>query len=32
MSFGQSLMDEAKAKGWTMISMKNDRKRVFAFE
>ena len=31
-TFDQSLMDEAKAKGWTIISMKNDWKRVFAFE
>jgi hypothetical protein len=31
-TFDQSLMDEAKAKGWTVISMKNDWKRVFAFE
>lgn len=30
--FSQALMDEAKAKGWTVISMKNDWKRVFAFE
>jgi len=25
-------MDEAKAKGWSVISMKNDWKRIFAFE
>ena len=31
-TFSQALMDEAKAKGWTVISMKNDWKRVFAFE
>ncbi len=31
-TFDQSLMDEAKAKGWTVISMKNDWNRVFAFE
>ena len=31
-TFDQSLMDEAKAKGWTVISMKNDWKRIFAFE
>ena len=24
--------DEAKQRGWTMISMKNDWKRIFAFE
>jgi hypothetical protein len=27
-----SLMDEAKNKGWTVISMKNDWKHIFAFE
>jgi hypothetical protein len=31
-TFDQSLMDEAKAKGWTVISMKDDWKRIFAFE
>jgi hypothetical protein len=31
-SFPQTLYDEAKAKGWTVISMKNDWKRIFAFE
>jgi phosphoserine phosphatase len=31
-TFDQSLMGEAKAKGWTVISMKNDWKRIFAFE
>jgi len=31
-TFTQSLFDEAKKKGWTVISMKNDWKRVFAFE
>ena len=31
-TFDRSLMDEAKAKGWAVISMKNDWKRVFAFE
>ena len=25
-------MDEAKAGGWTLISMKNDWKRIFSFE
>jgi len=31
-TFDQSLMDEAKAKGWVVISMKSDWKRVFAFD
>ena len=31
-SFTQALYDEAKKKGWTVISMKNDWKRIFAFE
>ena len=31
-TFPQTLYDEAKAKGWTVISMRNDWKRVFAFE
>jgi phosphoglycolate phosphatase-like HAD superfamily hydrolase len=31
-TFSQSLMDEAKTKGWTVISMKNDWNRVFAFD
>jgi phosphoglycolate phosphatase-like HAD superfamily hydrolase len=31
-TFDQSLMDEARAKGWIVISMKNDWRRVFAFE
>ncbi len=31
-AFSQSLYDEAKKKGWTVISMKDDWKRVFAFE
>ncbi len=30
--FDQSLMDEAKSRGWTVISMKNDWKRIFPFE
>jgi phosphoglycolate phosphatase-like HAD superfamily hydrolase len=30
-TFDQSLMDEAKAKGWVVISMNNDWKRIFAF-
>jgi len=31
-TFPQSLMDEAKSKGWTVISMKDDWARVFPFE
>jgi hypothetical protein len=31
-TFSQALYDEAKAKGWTVISMKNDWNRIFAFE
>jgi hypothetical protein len=31
-TFSDSLMAEARAKGWTVISMKNDWKRIFAFE
>ena len=31
-TFTQALYDEAKAKGWIVISMKSDWKRVFAFE
>jgi phosphoglycolate phosphatase-like HAD superfamily hydrolase len=31
-TFTQALYDEAKKKGWAVISMKNDWKRVFAFE
>ena len=31
-TFSQSLMDEAKQRGWTVISMKNDWKRIFAEE
>jgi len=30
--FPQSLYDEAKRQGWNVISIKNDWKRVFAFE
>ena len=30
-TFPQSLMDEAKQKGWVVISMKNDWKRIFAW-
>ena len=31
-SFTAELYDEAKKKNWTVISMKNDWKRIFAFE
>ena len=31
-AFTQSLHDEAKRDGWTVVSMKDDWKRVFAFE
>jgi haloacid dehalogenase-like hydrolase len=31
-TFSQALMDEAKKGGWTIVSMKNDWKRIFAFE
>jgi len=31
-TFTQALMDEAKSRAWTVISMKNDWKRIFAFE
>jgi phosphoglycolate phosphatase-like HAD superfamily hydrolase len=31
-TFDQSLMDEARSKQWKVISMKNDWKRMFAFE
>ena len=31
-TFPQSLYDEAKAKGWTVISMKNDWKQIFAWQ
>jgi phosphoglycolate phosphatase-like HAD superfamily hydrolase len=30
-TFTQALYDEAKAKGWVVISMKNDWNRIFAF-
>jgi len=30
--FTQALYDEAKKDGWTVISMKNDWKQIFAFE
>ncbi len=31
-TFTQALYDEAKSKGWMVISMKNDWKRIFGFE
>jgi hypothetical protein len=31
-TFSDALMAEAKKRGWTVISMKNDWKRIFAFE
>jgi phosphoglycolate phosphatase-like HAD superfamily hydrolase len=31
-TFTQALYDEAKKQGWPVISMKNDWKRIFAFE
>ena len=31
-TFTQALYDNAKKNGWTVISMKNDWKRIFAFE
>ena len=31
-TFTQALYDEAKKDGWTVISMKSDWKRIFAFE
>ena len=31
-TFTQALYDEAKKDRWTVISMKNDWKRIFAFE
>jgi len=31
-TFPQSLMDEAQKKGWVVISMKDDWKRIFAFD
>jgi hypothetical protein len=32
MTFTQALYDEANKSGWTAVSMKNDWKRIFAFE
>jgi len=31
-TFSDALMAEAKQKGWVVVSMKNDWKRIFAFE
>src|SRR5437667_10465374 len=31
-TFPQALYDKAKKDGWTVISMKNDWKKIFAFE
>jgi hypothetical protein len=31
-TFTQALYDEAKKKSWTVISMKDDWKRIFAFD
>jgi hypothetical protein len=31
-AFTQALYDEAKSKSWPVISMKNDWRRIFAFE
>jgi phosphoglycolate phosphatase-like HAD superfamily hydrolase len=31
-TFSDALMAEAKSRGWTVISMKNDWKRIFSFE
>ena len=31
-TFTQALYDEARKNGWTVISMKNDWKKIFAFE
>ena len=31
-TFTQELYDQAQSKGWIVISMKNDWKRIFAFE
>ncbi len=31
-AFTQELYDEAKKDGWTVISMKNDWKKIFAFD
>ena len=31
-SFTQALYDEATKKGWIVVSMKDDWKKIFAFE
>jgi hypothetical protein len=31
-AFPQSLMDEAQQKGWVVVRIKDDWKRIFAFE
>jgi hypothetical protein len=31
-TFTQALCDEAKKDNWTIISMKNDWQRIFAFD
>ena len=31
-TFTQALYDEAKKQGWIVISMKDDWKKIFAFE
>jgi hypothetical protein len=31
-AFSQSLYDEAKSRGWVVISMKEDWKKLFPFE
>lgn len=31
-TFSQALLDEAKKRGWVVISMKNDFKKIFAWE
>jgi hypothetical protein len=31
-TFTQALYDQAQKQGWTVISMKNDWKKIFAFE
>jgi hypothetical protein len=31
-TFSQSLMDEAKQRGWVVISIKNDWNRIFPFD
>jgi hypothetical protein len=31
-AFPQALYDKAQTNGWTVISMKNDWKQIFAFE